>query len=221
MQSNKLDVTEITRYTYDEIASGYVQSITQLVSDSWVGSFEKSLLDKFIGFLPESSDSGLNILDIGCGNGKDSFYLSQKTGVFPFGVDYSTGMLSEARKAFPDIDFFQMDMRQLALVENCFYGVWANGCIYHVPKKNVPQVFLEVRRVLKPKGIFSLNFKLGAGEQLEQNPKSYGGKPRFYAYYEIEEMKSILSRTDFTIMEIEHYPEEIFKDKIVHIWVTK
>ena len=45
---NKVDVTEITRETYDLIASGYAQRIHDLVSDTWIDRFEKSLLDKLV-----------------------------------------------------------------------------------------------------------------------------------------------------------------------------
>jgi ubiquinone/menaquinone biosynthesis C-methylase UbiE len=222
MRRNKLDVTEVTRQTYDQIASSYVQSVVNhLVASSWIRKFEESLLDKFVNLLKRSEETYLEILDVGCGNGKDTFYLSQKKRVIATGLDYSSGMLSEARSTFPSINLVQMDMRKLLFPENYFNGVWANGCIYHVPKKDYKQMLLEVRRVLKPKGIFSFNFKLGTGEQLEQNPKSYRGKPRFYSYYEVEEMKNLILQANFVIIEVQQYPEEILGEKILHMWLSK
>ena len=141
MKQNGFDVTEITRNTYDLIASGYSQKIKDLVSDTWVGKFEKSLLDKFLNIITKTRGDTLKILDIGCGYGKDTFYLSQRKGVTAIGLDYSEGMLSEANKAFPEIHFVRMDMRNLLFPENYFAGVWANGCIYHVPKYDIKLVF--------------------------------------------------------------------------------
>jgi ubiquinone/menaquinone biosynthesis C-methylase UbiE len=130
-------------------------------------------------------------------------------------------MLVEAKKAFPGIDFVQMDMRSLLFPDNSFAGVWANGCIYHIQKKDIRLVLAEVKRVLKPSGVFSFNFKLGNGEKMEQNPKSYGGKPRFYSYYETEEMKALIGESVLRMIESGPYPEEIFGEKITHVWAAK
>jgi len=65
MEQNEFDVTEVTRNTYDEIASGYTQKIKDLVADTWVGKFEKSLLDKFINLIPTSKETTIRVLDIG------------------------------------------------------------------------------------------------------------------------------------------------------------
>ena len=221
MKQKEFDVTEVTRNTYDQIALGYSQKIKELVSDTWVGKFEKSLLEKFINLIPTTRENTTRILDIGCGYGKDTFYLSQQKGIIAVGLDYSAGMLAEAQKAFPEVNFVRMDMRSLSFPDNYFSGVWANGCIYHIPKKDIKLVLAEVRRVLKPSGVFSFNFKLGNGEQMEQNPKSYGGKPRFYSDYETEEMKGLIAQSGLQMVEAVPYPEEVFGEKILHIWASK
>jgi len=221
MKRDEVDVTEITRETYDQIASGYTQRINELVLDTWVGRFEKSLLDKLVTFVMTGGGWTAEILDIGCGYGKDTFYLSQKQRVVAIGLDYSSGMLSEARKNFPSISFVQMAMKNLGFPSDHFRGVWANGCVYHVPKKELTHVLLEVRRVLKPSGVFSFNFKVGTGEQLEKNPRSYGGKSRFYAYYGIEEIRSLIAQADLKVMEVQPYPQAILGERIVQMWVLK
>ena len=137
MKQNEFDVTEVTRNTYDAIAAGYSQKIKDLVADSWVGKYEQILLDKFVGLIPAAGEEKLKVLDIGCGYGKDTFYLSQQKEISAVGLDYSAGMLAEAQKAFPGVNFVQMDMRSLLFPDNYFGGVWANGCIYHIPKKDI------------------------------------------------------------------------------------
>lgn len=218
MKRDEVDVTEITRETYDLIASGYTQRINDLVSGTWIGRFEKALLDKLVTSVKASGEKITDILDIGCGYGKDTFYLSQKEGVNSVGLDYSSAMLSEARKNFPSISFIRGDMRNLGFLGGYFRGVWANGCVYHVPKKELARVLSEVRHVLKPSGVLSFNFKVGTGEQLEKNPRSYGGKSRFYAYYGIEEMRGFVSRAGLEVTEVESYPERILGEQIVQIW---
>lgn len=221
MKRDEVDVTDITRETYDLIASGYAQRINGLVSDTWVGGFERSLLNKLVTSVAAGEARTIEILDIGCGYGKDTFYASQREGVISIGLDYSSAMLSEARRSFPGVCFIQGDMRNLGFSGSSFRGVWANGCVYHVPKKELTRVLLEVRRVLKPSGVLSFNFKVGTGEQLEKNPRSYGGKPRFYAYYGIEEMRGFVVRADLEVIEVGPYPETILGEQIVQIWASK
>ena len=216
-----VDATKITRETYDRIASGYAQRINDLVSDTWVGRFEESLLNKLVTLVMTRGRWTAEILDIGCGYGKDTFHLSHKEGVIAIGLDYSSGMLTEARRNFPGVCFVQMDMRSLGFSGSYFRGVWANGCVYHVPRKELIRVLLEVRRVLKPSGVFSFNFKVGTGEQLEKNPRSYGGKSRFYAYYGIEEIRSLIAQADLKILEVQPYPQAILGERIVQMWVLK
>ncbi len=112
-------------------------------------------------------------------------------------------------------------MRSLGLSGSYFRGVWANGCVYHVPRKELTRVLLEVRHVLKPSGVLSFNFKVGTGERLEKSPRSYGGKPRFYAYYGIEEMRSLVAQADLKVIEVEPYPKRILGEQIVQIWSSK
>jgi ubiquinone/menaquinone biosynthesis C-methylase UbiE len=221
MKLDGVNATDITRETYNQIASGYAQRIDDLVSNTWIGEFEKSLLDRLVAFAMAGAGWTAEILDIGCGCGKDTFYLSQKKGITAIGLDYSSGMLSEARRSFPGVYFTQMDMRNLGFSGNRFQGVWANGCVYHVPKRELIRVLIEVRRVLRPAAVFSFNFKVGTGEQLERNPRSYGGKPRFYAYYGIEEMRGLVARAGLNITEVAPYPKAILGERIVQMWAAK
>jgi SAM-dependent methyltransferase len=221
VKQDGVDVTEVTHEAYDLIASGYAQRINHLVSHTWVGKFERSLLDRFLALAMRDGEHIAEILDIGCGNGKDTIYLSQKEGVIATGLDYSSGMLSEARENSASVCFVQMDMRNLGFSGSCFGGVWANGCIYHVRKAESTRVLLEVNRVLKPSGIFSFNFKIGAGEELEENPISYSGMPRFYAYYGIEEMRCLLAQAGLKLTGVEPYPKAILGERIVQVWASR
>jgi ubiquinone/menaquinone biosynthesis C-methylase UbiE len=215
--NNRKDVISITRDTYDSIATSYSDKISGLVSDTWVGDYEKQLLDRFLQLIEALN---LRILDIGCGNGKDTAYLMAK-GATVVGIDYSSKMLQEAKRHVQSGVFHLMDMRNLEFPNNTFDGVWANGCIYHVPKVELGQVLKEVIRVLKPVGIFSFNTKAGTGEGLEDNPKSFAGGPRFYAYYTISEIKERLKEADLEVIEAKNYPQKIFNERIFHIWARK
>jgi SAM-dependent methyltransferase len=211
------NVINITRNTYDRIATGYAVKIHRLIADSWVGEFEQGLLDKFLLMTMLSHPK---VLDIGCGNGKDTGYLITK-GASVVAMDFSSGMLGEARSHVQNGLLCRMDMRNLAFANEVFDGVWANGCIYHVPKVEVVHVLKDIMRVLRPLGIFSFNVKTGSGERLEDSPRSFSGGPRFYAYYTISEMKKLLKGAGFAVLETKNYPQRIFDEEIFHIWARK
>ncbi len=44
LMNDEFDVTRIIHHTYDQMASDYSSMIAELVSDSWVGKFERGLL---------------------------------------------------------------------------------------------------------------------------------------------------------------------------------
>jgi ubiquinone/menaquinone biosynthesis C-methylase UbiE len=157
------------------------------------------------------------MLNIGCGDGRDNIHF-EKNGAKAIGIDLSKGMLQEAKKLYLQGDFRVMDMRHLSFADNFFDGIWASGSICHIPKYQVSQVVQEFRRVLKRNGVASLNFKLGTGEGMEANPKSFGGYSRYFSYYSREEMSALLDVYGFHELESCMYPEEIYDDRIQQMW---
>ena len=210
----EIAVVKATQKTYDGIAAEYSGSVDETMA-GWVGEFEKKLLAMFVGMLP-----GETVLDLGCGNGKDAGFLGSKN-LKVTGADFSRGMLNLARERNPGIPFVMTDMRRLAFGREKFSGVWANGCVYHVPKADFPEVLSEVRRVLKERGIYSFNFKIGEGEGLEEKPRSFDGGERYYAYYGIEEMMVLLEKAGLEFVVMVGYPKKIFGETIFHFWAQK
>tara|TARA_B100000315_G_scaffold53477_1_gene47829 strand:- start:235 stop:897 length:663 start_codon:yes stop_codon:yes gene_type:complete len=215
--NDKIDAVIITHKTYDLIVVDYASAIDELVSESWIRRFERGLLDSFL-LMTKLTKS--DVLDIGCGDGRDTEHLRQKRAVV-VAVDYSRSMLIEVRKRIKEGVLCQMDMRNLGFSSDSFDGVWTNGCIYHVPKTDLGKVLREVLRVLRPLGIFSFNLKIGIGEQLEEAPRSYKRGPRFYAYYRRREMKDYLEQAGFEFLGIRKYPQKILGEEIIHLWCRK
>ena len=214
---DRVDSTGITQGTYDRIAPEYTARIEGLVSDSWIGEYESGLVDRFLSMLPGDAPG---VLDIGCGGGKDTRHF-RREGARVVAIDLSAGMLAEARKRVPGGVFCRMDMRGLGFSAGTFDGVWANGCIYHVPKADIAGVFGEIGRVLRPAGTLSFNFKAGTGEGLDEAPASFGGGPRFYAYYQGTEMKDLLSQAGFRVLEMTRYPEKVLGEEIIQAWARR
>ncbi len=207
---NRVDIIEETIKTYDSIAPNYCRKTRIRKILEW----EEDYIKKLISFTLKSEPL---ILDVGCGDGRHCIMM-EKNGAKALGIDLSEGMLKEARTYYPDGDFRKMDIRDLLFDNDCFDGIWASGCIYHVQKSEMRHVISEFRRVLKSDGVLGLNFKLGEGEGLESNPKSYSGHPRYFAYYSKEEMVDLLREFGFEEIESCRFPEEIFGDNLQQMW---
>lgn len=200
-----------TIQTYDKIAPEYCRKTRQSKFLKW----EEDYIKKLLSYISKPTPL---ILDVGCGDGRHCA-LIDKNGGKAIGIDLSSGMLEEAKAYYPDGNFRRMNMCNMIFDNDLFDGIWASGCIYHVKKSNVREVIKEFKRVLKINGVIGLNFKLGKGEGLEDNPKSYSDFPRYFAYYTKEEIKDIFKEFDFKELESCTYPEEIFGANLQQMWL--
>ena len=100
--------------------------------------------------------AGAKILELGCGTGsmwKDNLHLL-KNGMQLILTDFSVGMLEAAKQNAhsESVSFAQVDIQDIPYREAAFDIVIANMMLYHVP--DLHKGLSEVRRVLKPGGVF-------------------------------------------------------------------
>ncbi|QYM78413.1 class I SAM-dependent methyltransferase [Horticoccus luteus] len=182
-----MDHTARTIETYDRIAAAY-HLIATPEHRTWL---ENSMRD-FFQRLP-----GPAVLVAGCGEGRDSRYLSG-LGARVTSFDLSAAMLALARAADPRGVYWQADLRDLSPIRGTFDGVWACACLYHLTKLEFHSCLAALRARLNPRGVLFLNLKLGTGEHVIDIPRAgYPGGDavrenltgsRFYAFYRREEL---------------------------------
>ncbi len=199
-----------TIQTYNKIAPDYCKKTRQ----PEFLEIEDQYIQKLLSYI--TSQNPL-ILDVGCGDGRHCKLIEQNEGK-AIGIDLSDSILKEAGDYYPQGDFRKMDMSKLEFEDNSCDGIWSCGSIYHVSKAEIGIVIKEFRRILKPDGVVGINFKLGDGEGLEENPKSYGDGARYFAYYTKQEMTKILAQESFEVLDTCTYPEKIYGDNIQQIW---
>lgn len=96
------------------------------------------------------------ILDAGCGTGRNLKRLAA-AGAEVYGVDFSLGMLSVARKTCPSAPFVVADLQKpLPFAEDTFDAVLCALIGEHLG--DLSSAFKEIRAVLKPRGrlVFSV-----------------------------------------------------------------
>jgi ubiquinone/menaquinone biosynthesis C-methylase UbiE len=208
-----MDIVRQTMQTYDKIAPDYCRKTRQPKFLDW----EETYIKKLLSYIDKPNPI---ILDVGCGDGRHSIMIDRNGGRAT-GIDLSKSMLREAKTLYPGGDFREADMRELPFDNDFFDGIWSSGSIYHITKADAKKVVREFRRVIKTEGVVAVNFKLGQGESLEANPKSYSGSPRYFAYYTEDEMKDLFGSFGFDEVESCTFPEEIYEATIPQMWFRK
>ncbi|MFD0618524.1 class I SAM-dependent methyltransferase [Paenibacillus sp. GCM10027629] len=87
------------------------------------------------------------MLEIGAGTGIDSIYFKEN-GIEVTSVDLSTEMIRYCKEK--GLQAYVMDFYHLDFADNTFDAVYALNCLLHVPKNEIFDVLLGIRRIMKP-----------------------------------------------------------------------
>jgi SAM-dependent methyltransferase len=168
---------------YDNLYEGYVN--------------RHSSLDEIGDELQEFADSarGGIVLDVGCAHGRDLRFFSSR-GFEPIGIDLSRNLLHAARDS--EVELLLMDMRYMGFRREVFDGLWVCASFLHVPKSEADRVLGEFHRILKTACPMYLTVKQGEGERLVEIER---GLVRFFAYYDLEEIKKLVLQNRFKIIK--------------------
>jgi ubiquinone/menaquinone biosynthesis C-methylase UbiE len=145
-------------------------------------------------------------LDVCCGTGAGTLVLRHLCQGRITGVDFSAGMLAQARSAHPDATWVQADARALAFVEDFDLAV-TFGALGHFLPTERPAVFEGVYRALRHGGLFT--FPIGApppltslshwatlGFDLAMRVRNAVWRPPFVMYYGTSPLPAV--RDDLT-----------------------
>lgn len=141
------------RASYDCVADAYAAAIFDELKHK---PFDREVL---LRFARETAGSG-RVCDMGCGPGQVARFL-REAGADVFGLDLSAGMVAEARRLNPGIEFLQGDTLALDLADASLAGVTAFYAIVNLPAELRPQAFGEMARVLQRGGLLLLTFHIG------------------------------------------------------------
>jgi ubiquinone/menaquinone biosynthesis C-methylase UbiE len=145
-------------------------------------------------------------LDVCCGTGAGMSVLESVCQGRITGVDFSAGMLAQARSAYPDAEWVQADVRALP-ISAAFDVAVSFGALGHFLPAERPAVFSGVYRALRPGGVFA--FPIGApapvtssgfwillGFDLAMRIRNAVWRPAFVMYYRTCSLRAV--RDDLT-----------------------
>jgi SAM-dependent methyltransferase len=189
------------RTSYDLVAEEYVRRIFDELRHK---PLDRTLLDRFAVRVREVGPA----CDVGCGPGHVARYLHER-GVQVCGIDLSPGMVEQARRQNPGIEFREGDMLALDAPDGAWAGIVAFYSLIHIPREDMTRALGELYRVLRPNGVLLLSFHIG--DETVHLEEWWGEKVCVdFFFFRPEEMASSLRASGFEIEEMierEPYPE--------------
>lgn len=154
---------------YDRYAIPYYEETVEF-------SMEEQI-KRFVELLPESAD----VLDLGCGSGRDTVYLEEE-GCVVTAIDGSEKMceLASIHTGKEVLHLRAEDME----FEDVFHGIWACAVLGHFSPDKAKEVMEKILRALKTEGI--LYFSVQKGDR----NGNYNG--RYFYDYDKEALNNLL-----------------------------
>lgn len=167
----------------------------QRAEDFWQGTRDhdvsqnvQALLRHMVGKPP------FNILDFGCGPGRDLKTFSD-LGHRPIGLDGTETFTAMAR-IHGGCEVWHQDFLALDLPLAHFDGIFANASLFHVPGQELPRILGQLRGALKAEGVLFFSNPRG------DNQEGWQGE-RYGTYSDLDGWRALVSEAGFT--ELEHY----------------
>jgi ubiquinone/menaquinone biosynthesis C-methylase UbiE len=180
-----------TIQTYNEMSLEYDEE----TKDFW-SLFPDTIITKFA----DEVGARNKVLDLGSGPGRDGILLKNK-GLEITCLDASQKMVELCREK--GLYAIEGDLLEIPFNENSFDGVWSYTSLLHIKKNQLKKAIQEIKRVLKPNGIFGLGLIEGEDELYRES--SGVNMPRWFAFYTKEELEEIFQKHGLEIIYFEEF----------------
>lgn len=150
------------------------------------------IMESFVELLPENAE----VLDMGCGSGRDTIALSEK-GFYVTAMDGSEEMCKLA-EVNTDQEVLQMTFEEMDF-DDVFDGIWACASLVHLTEEEMVVILEKTIHALKNGGILYFSVHKGDRDGI------YGG--RYFRDYTKKELNGL----------IEKFPEA----ELINIWTTQ
>ena len=172
------------------------------------------MLDATVGALQPLGPFGPG-LDVCCGTGAGMRALRSVCQGRIMGVDFSTGMLAQARRTHPDARWVRADVRALPFT-GAFDLAVSFGALGHFLPAERPALFAGVYRALRPGGVFafpvfapqpitSRSYWALLGFDLAMRVRNAVWRPPFVMYYRtcpLHAIRDDLTASGFTVTAV-------------------
>ena len=156
------------------------------------GTIDHDVTQNYAAFLaPFRAGQKLDILDFGCGPGRDLKYFCE-LGHRPVGLDGSIEFCKMARQ-YSGCETLHQSFMNLSLPPQTFDGIFANASLFHVPGSELPVVLNTLHGTLRTGGILFMSNPRG-------NAEGWSGE-RYGCYMEIDVIGTAPANSGFCSIE--------------------
>lgn len=165
----------------------------------WDGTKDHDVSQNIEAFLaPFPEGKMLDILDFGCGPGRDVKYF-KSLGHRPVGLDGSEVFCRMVRQ-YTQCPTLQQNFLNLTLPARAFDGIFANASLFHVPSQELAGVLKALHEALRPGGILFSSNPRG-------NNEGWQGQ-RYGHYMELDTNQSYLEAAGFEVLHYYYRPKD-------------
>lgn len=189
MQQNRPNEDDVETLTLDHY--------NRQAESFWAGTKDHDVTQNYRAFLaPFPKNKTLDILDFGCGPGRDVKYF-QSLGHRPVGLDGSEAFCRMARE-YTGCPILQQTFLNLQLPAQAYDGIFANASLFHVPSRELPRVLNQLHTALRPGGVLFSSNPRGDGE-------GWSGQ-RYGHFMQLDSSQRFLEDAGFTVIDSYYRP---------------
>jgi ubiquinone/menaquinone biosynthesis C-methylase UbiE len=158
---------------------------------------------------------GMKVLDLGCGVGGPARTLAAEFGCHVSGIDLveeyckAATMLTKRLNLDNMVSFRQGNIMELPFDEQSFDAAWTEHTLMNI--ENKVKLFHEVRRILRPKGIFTIYEICSGTSSPPYFPVTWANSPEISFLVQPDELRDIFHTTGFTELKWKDVTKEALK----------
>lgn len=160
--------------------------------------------DQFCDLLSQGKTT---ILEIGCGPGNITRYLTNKlpqTSILA--TDVSPQMVNYAKDNVPKAIFKVIDAREIATIGSHFNGIMCGFCVPYLAMEDLSKLINDCNILLNSNGILYLSAIEGNYTDSNYEYSSDGKLKTFVHYYSETDLKNELMKNKFSLIDIIRIP---------------
>lgn len=190
-----VDLNEINKQTYNRIAHKYIE-------EAEADHEDKSKIDYFL-----TTFNGKKILDLGCGTGVVSKYLSNLS-YDVTGLDFSEEMIKISKLLDPKSKFITGDVLEVDKIDDKFDGIIASHLLVHFSREQMIEILKKLKIIMNADSSLFIEFVPYLQEGLQ--PESLDNSCQLSRYcYNDTIVSELLNQTGYitTFNETVELPE--------------
>jgi SAM-dependent methyltransferase len=155
-------------------------------------------LERFAGVL----EPGARVLEIGSGGGRDARAL-ERAGLDVRRTDVTPGFVELLRAGGDEADLLDPltdDLADPAAPGTPYAGVWANACLLHVRREDLPAVLGRLAEATAGNGLLYASVKEGDGESWSVHGNI--ASPRLFTYWREEPLREAFLGTGWSVWHV-------------------